>query len=188
MAESQNNNIPELSLISYKNLEADLENLANEIGKTLINYKETVSVAESVSAGLLQLTFSQAKDASKFFEGGITVYTLKQKVMHLNVDENEATKFDCVSAHIAETMALNVSKMFRSQWSVAVTGYATPVPESDQKLFAFFSITHNGKVVRTEKLDLHPRTPSLNAQLYYGEFILKCLRDEIIGQKRNNIE
>lgn len=58
MAESQNNNIPELSLISYKNLVADLENLANEIGKTLINYKETVSVAESVSAGLLQLTFS----------------------------------------------------------------------------------------------------------------------------------
>jgi nicotinamide-nucleotide amidase len=188
MAESLNNNIRELSSISYKSLVADLENLVNEIGKTLINYNETVSVAESVSAGLLQLTFSQAKDASKFFEGGITVYTLKQKVMHLNVDENEAAKFDCVSAHISQTMALNVSKMFKSHWSVAVTGYATPVPESEQKLFAFFSITYNGKVMRTEKLDLHPGTPSLNAQLYYSELILKCLKDEIIGQKGNNKE
>ncbi|MDF2931146.1 MAG: nicotinamide-nucleotide amidohydrolase family protein [Chryseobacterium sp.] len=183
MAEFQHTNIPELSLISYKNLIADLENLANEIGKTLINYKETVSVAESVSAGLLQLTFSQAKNASDFFEGGITVYTLKQKVVHLNVDENEAQEFDCVSPHIAETMALNVSKMFQSQWSVAVTGYATPVPESDQKLFAFFSITYNEKVVCTEKLDLHPRTKPLNAQLYYSEFILKCLKNEIDRQK-----
>lgn len=183
MAESPNNKIQELPLIGYKDLIADLENMANEIGKNLLDYKETVSVAESVSAGLLQLTFSQAKDASDFFEGGITAYTLKQKVIHLNVDESEAVKFDCVSADISKTMALNVSKIFQTHWSIGVTGYATPVTESKQKLFAFFSIVYNGKVLCTEKLDLHPRTKPLNAQLYYIELILLNLKNEIEKQR-----
>jgi nicotinamide mononucleotide (NMN) deamidase PncC len=82
-------------------------------------------------------------------------------------------------------MALNVSKMFQTEWSIAITGYASPVPESGQKLFAFFSIAYNEKVVRTERLDLHPRTKPLNAQLYYSEFILKCLKNEIDRQKEN---
>jgi len=186
MAEFSHHSSEELSAQGYKNLMIDLERLVNEIGETLRTDQETISVAESVSSGLLQLSFSQAKDASDFFQGGITVYTLKQKVKHLHVDENEAQAFDCVSAHIAETMALNVSKMFQTLWSIAVTGYASPVPESEHKLFAFFSITYNEKVVRTEKLHLHPRTKPLNAQLYYSEFILKCLKNEIDKQNENN--
>jgi nicotinamide mononucleotide (NMN) deamidase PncC len=77
MAEFPHHNIEELSAQGYKNLMIDLEGLVNEIGKTLITYQEAISVAESVSSGLLQLSFSQAKDASDFFQGGITVYTLK---------------------------------------------------------------------------------------------------------------
>jgi len=183
MTEFSRHNTEELSAQGYKNLMIDIEGLVNEIGKILMIDQETIAVAESVSSGLLQLSFSQAKDASDFFQGGITVYTLKQKVLHLHVDENEALESNCVSAHIAETMALNVAKMFQTHWSIAITGYASPVPESEQKLFAFFSITYNEKVVCTEKLDLHPRTKPLNAQLYYSEFILKCLKNEVDKHK-----
>ncbi|WP_241773469.1 CinA family protein [Chryseobacterium sp. Leaf394] len=179
MTEFSHYNTEQLSAESYKNLMIDLEKLVNEIGILFKVNHETVSVAESVSSGLLQFSFSQAIDASDFYQGGITVYTLKQKVLHLNVDENEAQEFDCVSAHIAETMALNCAKMFQTQWSVAVTGYASRVPESDMNLFAFFSISHNEKILQTEKLDLHPETKTLEAQLYYTEFILKCLKNQI---------
>lgn len=169
----------EPSVRSLINFIIELQNLFDYIGKYLLSVDETITVAESVTSGFLQFSFSQMKEASKFFKGGITVYTLDEKVSLLNVDEAEANACDCVSPRISETMALNVSKLFKTDWSIAVTGYATPVPESKQRLFAYFSIVYKGRVILSEKLDLHSRTKQVNAQLYYTEFILGCFKLEL---------
>ena len=81
------------------------QSLLNYIGGALKDAKESVSVAESVTAGYLQFSFSQMKDASDFFKGGITAYTLEEKVKLLKVDEQEARRCDCVSKKIADEMA-----------------------------------------------------------------------------------
>ncbi|WP_159475682.1 CinA family protein [Chryseobacterium sp. 18068] len=36
---------------------------------------------------------------------------------------HEAEQHDCVSANISREMALNVAKSFKSQWSIAITGW-----------------------------------------------------------------
>lgn len=173
----------ELSVRSLIYFIIELQNLFEYIGNYLLEEEETISLAESVTSGFLQFSFSQMKDASQFFKGGITAYTLEQKVELLQVDEAEAASCDCVSPNIAETMALNVAKTFKTDWSIAVTGYATPVPESNQKLYAYFSIVYRGQVILSEKLDLHSRTKQVNAQLYYTEFILGCLKLELDKQR-----
>ncbi|WP_449387866.1 CinA family protein [Chryseobacterium lineare] len=169
----------ELSVRSLINFIIELQNLFDYIGKYLLSVDETITVAESVTSGFLQFSFSQMKEASKFFKGGVTAYTLDEKVRLLNVDEAEADTCNCVSPHISETMALNVAKLFKTDWSIAVTGYATPVPESKQRLFAYFSIVYKGRVILSEKLDLNSRTKQVNAQLYYTEFILGCFKLEL---------
>lgn len=113
--------------------------LLDYISRSLKSTHKTVSVAESVTSGYLQFSFSQMKDASEFFKGGITAYTLEEKVNLLNVNKEEAEKCDCVSQEIAEKMALQVTKSFNTDWGIAITGYATPVPESEFKIFAYFS-------------------------------------------------
>ena len=148
----------ELSVRSLIYFIMELQNLFNYIGNYLLEVEETIAVAESVTSGFLQFSFSQMKDASQFYKGGITAYTPDEKVNLLNVDETEALACDCVSPNIAETMALNVAKTFKSDWSIAVTGYATPVPESRKKLYAYFAIVYKGQVILSEKLDLHSRT------------------------------
>lgn len=101
-------------------------NLRNDLLEFTGNYfqttKETISVAESVTAGFLQFSFSQIKDASTFFKGGITAYTLEEKVRFLKVDRKEAEENDCVSQNIADTMALNVTDLFHTDWGIAITG------------------------------------------------------------------
>ncbi|SMP10905.1 CinA family protein [Chryseobacterium profundimaris] len=169
----------ELSVRSLIFFIMELQNLFEYIGNYLLKAEETISVAESVSSGFLQFSFSQMKDASKFYKGGITAYTLDEKVNLLNVDEAEALACDCVSPNIAETMALNIAEIFKTDWSIAVTGYATPVPESRKKLYAYFAIGYKGRVILSEKLDLHSRTKQVNAQLYYTEFILGCFKLEL---------
>jgi len=155
------------------------EDVLKFIGESLINTGETVSVAESVTSGFLQFSFSQMKNASQFYKGGITAYTLEEKVRFLNINGEEAEKCDCVSADIAEDMALNVARSFKTNWGIAVTGYATPVEASNHQIFAYFAFAYNEKIILSKKMSLHPRTKSVNAQLYYSEFILGCYQGEI---------
>jgi len=169
----------QLSAKSFINFIVELQNLLDYIGTELLSINETISIAESVTAGFLQFSFSQMNDASQFFKGGITAYSEEEKINLLKVEEGVVSGSDGVSPEIAESMALNVANIFNSDWSIAVTGYANPMEKSHNKLFAYFSITHNGKIILTEKLDLHSRTMSLKAQLYYSEFVLGCFKLEL---------
>jgi nicotinamide-nucleotide amidase len=51
-----------------------------QIADLLTSQGQSIAVAESVTAGLLQNAFSSAERASEFFEGGMTVYNIKSKI------------------------------------------------------------------------------------------------------------
>ena len=50
----------------------------------------TLAVAESLTCGHLQAAIGAISGASEFFRGGLTAYTLAQKVRHLGVDRAAA--------------------------------------------------------------------------------------------------
>jgi len=121
--------------------------------------QETIAVAESVTSGMLQLALSTAENATGFYQGGITAYNLGQKYRHLQVEPIHAEANNCVSAHVAEQMAIAVCNLFCSDWGVAVTGYATPVPESGNKVFAYYAIALRGKPVTADRIDTNIDQP-----------------------------
>jgi len=148
-----------------------------EIKDLLIGRNETLSVAESVTSGLLQVAFSSAEFASRFFQGGITVYNLAQKFRHLKVEPIHAQSVNCVSERVAVEMALNCEDLFGSQWSIGITGYASPVPESDNKLFAYYAISRSGKVIANDRIESVER-PGLDTQTFYtNELLIRFLRE-----------
>ncbi|PZR21838.1 MAG: damage-inducible protein CinA [Citrobacter freundii] len=123
------------------------ENQAKAIREGLLGKKKTIATAESVTSGLLQYAFSTIPDASGFFQGGITAFNLAQKFKHLNVEPIHAQSVNCVSSKVAKEMAIHCCELFASDWGLGITGYASPVPESDNKCFAYFAITYEGKIV-----------------------------------------
>src|SRR6185369_11809978 len=110
-------------------------------GKLLIRRRESIAVAESVTAGLSQHALAAVENASLFFQGGITAYNLGQKARYLHLDPIHADAFDCVSGKVAVEMAVNVCELFKSDWGLSVTGYAAPARESKNNLFAFIAVT-----------------------------------------------
>ena len=127
--------------------------LINSIKDILIESEKTLSMAESVTGGHLQALFSVATDASKFFQGGITVYNIGQKCRHLNVEPVHAQNNNCVTQKVACQMALEVNKLFLSDYGIGVTGYASTIPQQDiNKVFAFLAIAVGNKVVIAEKI------------------------------------
>lgn len=147
---------------------------AKKLGKihnVLVKKQETLAVAESVTSGLLQATLGQAEAASEFYQGGITVYNLGQKYKHLQVEPIHADNVNCVSQKVSNEMAHNVCDLFNSDWGIGVTGYATPVPESGNKIFAFFSIAHRGKILFRGKIT-PAKGEAFDIQLGYVRTIL----------------
>lgn len=148
-----------------------------QISKYLLGQEETIAIAESVTSGLLQLQLSQAQDASKFYQGGITAFNLGQKYKHLHIEPIHAQATNCVSARIAAEMALQVCVLFRSNWGIGITGYSSPVPESDHQLFCYYAIAYNGAVKQQGKLSAAQMEPFEVQQYYAGEVLKKLAAD-----------
>jgi nicotinamide-nucleotide amidase len=144
----------------------------NHIKEILLKRNETLSIAESVTSGHLQAAVSLATLATEFYQGGLTAYNLAQKTKILNIEPEHADACNCVSEKVAAEMAIGVSKLFQSDWSIAITGYAAPVPELGVKeLFAYWAIAYRGEVkksivIRGEKGD------ALIVQLAYANSVL----------------
>lgn len=84
-------------------------------------------------------------------------------------------------------MTLKVAKLYRTDWSIGVTGFGTPIEESNKKLYAYFAITYRGEVILSERLDLHLRTKAVNVQLNYCEFILGYYKIDLDKMKQENL-
>ena len=92
----------------------------------------------------------------------------------LQVEPIHALSVNSVSQLEAEQMALRVCRIFGAHWGIGITGYATPVPESDNKLFAYFAITYNEKIRLKGRLRSDDKNPP-EAQLHYTEAVLQKL-------------
>jgi PncC family amidohydrolase len=150
----------------------------NSIHRYLTRKGETIAVAESVTSGLLQAALGQSEKASEFYQGGITVYNLGQKHKHLQVEPIHAELHNCVSEKITAEMAQHVCALFNSQWGIGITGYATPVPESGHKLFAFYAIAHHSKIAAKGKLVPGSKDP-FTIQLFYVKRIIDTLLEKL---------
>jgi len=86
----------------------------------------TIAAAESLTTGLVQSHLGSCSGSSAYHRGGITAYSLEQKVEHLGVDGKHAAEVNCVSERVARQMARGACKLFGSDIGIATTGYAEP--------------------------------------------------------------
>ncbi|MBW8682768.1 CinA family protein [Chitinophaga rhizophila] len=145
----------------------------NNISALLQKKQETLAVAESVTAGQLQMAFSLAEGATQIFQGGITAYNIGQKARHLLIDPVHAGNCNCVSDKVAGQMAVAVGKMFSADWGIAITGYASPVPEENiQELFADYAIYHRDQCIKSERISA-PQLDVLTVRLHFTNTLLQ---------------
>ena len=154
------------------------DDLLQAIGKELIRRSETLAVAESVTSGAIQLAISTIIDASRFYQGGITAYNVAQKFRHLNVEPIDAIASNCVSQSVAEQMATHVTSLFTSHWGVAITGYAVPVPQSEDDVYAWYAIAYKGEIKVSGKLD-PDKDDTMNLQLFFANEVCRQLYKQL---------
>lgn len=93
----------------------------------------TLAVAESCTGGLLGSYITSVPGSSKCFKGGIISYSNEAKISVLKVNRSIISEYGAVSKQCAEAMAINVRKIFDSDYGISITGIAGPDGGSEEK-------------------------------------------------------
>ena len=99
--------------------------------ETLVGQGSTLSVAESLTGGLLSAAVVDIPGASDAYRGGVTVYATDTKAEVLGVDRKLLDEVGPVDPQVAVQMARGAAALFGSDWAVATTGVAGPGDTED---------------------------------------------------------
>jgi nicotinamide-nucleotide amidase len=127
--------------------------LVSDIHDSLRARGETLSTAESLTAGGLSHALTIVPGASDIFLGSLTAYRPEIKVSHLGVEESVIAEQTVVSEEIAVAMAKGANKSFGSTWAISTTGVAGPGPSDGSDAGRVF-VAFVGPVVQVIELSL----------------------------------
>ena len=102
------------------------QELASILIKKLQEKNLTISVAESLTGGLIAASLTEIPGASSVFKGSVTAYSDEIKQNVLNVNKETITNFTSISEQVALEMAINVRTIMKSDIGISTTGVAGP--------------------------------------------------------------
>lgn len=127
--------------------------LVSDIHDSLRARGETLSTAESLTAGGLSNALTIVPGASDVFLGSITAYRPDIKISHLGVSSESIAVHTVVSEQVAIEMGTGANKSFVSTWAIATTGVAGPGPADGSDAGRVF-VAFVGPIVQVVELSL----------------------------------
>lgn len=114
-------------------MELDLKVTSKEINEILWRYHKTLSVAESCTSGRIASVITTVPGSSQYFKGGLIAYSDEVKTSLLEVDGTVIEEKTPVCEEVVKQMILGANKLFKSDFAVAVSGFAGPVGAENGK-------------------------------------------------------
>jgi nicotinamide-nucleotide amidase len=105
---------------------ADDEDLQDVVASLLASRRKTLSVAESITGGMVGERLTVVGGISPWFHGGVVAYDNRMKVAMLGVPQQLLDEKGAVSAEVAEAMAVGCRTRLRTDLAVSTTGLAGP--------------------------------------------------------------
>jgi nicotinamide-nucleotide amidase len=106
-----------------------VKDLAGPVLGRLRELGQTLSVAESLTGGLLAATIVDVPGASKVFRGGLVVYATDLKRVLAGVPGDLLARRGPVDPDVALALADGARRVCAADWGVATTGVAGPDPQ-----------------------------------------------------------
>lgn len=125
------------------------------IGKTLLEKKLTLSIAESCTGGFLSHLITTVPGSSAYFSGSIIPYAYEIKMRQLGVKPETLEQYGAVSEETIREMANLVRAKFNTDIGVATSGIAGPGGATPEKPVGMVWIAYSDKhQTLTRKLQL----------------------------------
>jgi nicotinamide-nucleotide amidase len=129
---------PLIEDIYSENINED-DDITVTLSKLLVSKEQFLCAAESCTGGEVAARFTINPGASSCFKGGIIAYATESKKELLNIPWEIIEEHSVVSGEVAEAMATNAKKLFKSQYAISTTGNAGPKKgESEEEVGTVF--------------------------------------------------
>jgi nicotinamide-nucleotide amidase len=109
------------------------ESLEAVVGSLLLGAEMRMTVAESITGGLIAHRITQVPGASRYFDTGFVTYSNESKTALLGVAPDLFQRVGAVSEEVALAMATGALERACADIAVSVTGIAGPTGGSDEK-------------------------------------------------------
>jgi nicotinamide-nucleotide amidase len=119
--------------IGWQAFGVDSGDLAEVLVHTLVDRGQTISLAESCTAGGLAAWLGAVPGASQTFMGGAVVYSNAEKVRQAGVPEDMLIAHGAVSEPVARALAEGMRARVQTTWAIGITGVAGPGGGSPEK-------------------------------------------------------
>ena len=107
-------------------MDLDLKLVSKEINEIMWRDCKTLSTAESCTAGRISSVITAVPGSSNYYKGGIICYADEVKTGILGVDSQIIEEQTPVCEEVVRQMVLGANKLFNTDYSVAISGYAGP--------------------------------------------------------------
>lgn len=136
----------------------------------LVDRRETLATAESLTGGLVAATIVEIPGVSAVFRGGLVVYATELKSRLADVPEVLLAERGPVDGDVAAALAEGARARCGADWGLATTGVAGPEPQDGKPVGLVYVAVAGpaGATVRELKLDGNRaaiRTESVTAVL-----------------------
>jgi nicotinamide-nucleotide amidase len=109
------------------------ESLEQITGNYLQMRHATLAVAESCTGGLLAQRITSVSGSSRYFSGGVVVYSNEMKTACADVPSQLITAHGAVSREVATALAEGIRKRCGTTFGVGITGVAGPNGGTEEK-------------------------------------------------------
>lgn len=132
--------------------------VTEEIAELLLSRKETVSVAESSSGGLISAALLSVPGASGFYRGGSVVYTLPSRRAFLDLPRDKVEGLKPLSEEMVAVFADAARQKLDATWGIAELGAAGPTGSryghnAGTSAIGISGPTHNATIIETGRSD-----------------------------------
>ncbi|GIF36132.1 CinA family protein [Actinoplanes xinjiangensis] len=146
----------------------------------LVERRETMATAESLTGGLVAATIVEIPGVSAVYRGGLVVYATDLKARLAGVPEALLAERGPVDGDVATALAEGVRERCGADWGLATTGVAGPEPQDGKPVgLVYVAVAgRSGSTMRELKLDGNReavRTESVTA-------VLQLLTDSLRAQ------
>lgn len=163
------------------NMSLDLKIVSRDINEMLWKSGKSLSVAESCTAGRVSSILTAIPGSSVYYKGGVISYADEVKEELLGVDKSVIEAQTAVCEEVVKQMVIGANKVFHSDYSVAVSGFAGPgggTPEVPVGTI-WIAVGAEGNMVTTKLEGDNGRDKNLDIATYTA---MKMLRDYLKNQ------
>ena len=104
----------------------ELVAIAEKIAVRLIERRETITVAESSTGGLISASLLAVPGASAYFLGSAVVYTRDARRILMDIPDEAMKGIRSASEAYAKLLASQIRQRFSSDWGLSETGATGP--------------------------------------------------------------